>query len=200
MEQPTSTTTTAGPPDILTPLIDYIKNIEFFAPWWQDITIWFSHFWFGYSIFAYLLALVFLYIFIYASIRYASLKEELDSVITWQREAYESMYGKSVQQNRWNDVLQHLDSANPNDWKFAILEADIMLDSYLKRSGQPGSSLGDRLKGMSEQSLNTLNEAWEAHKVRNQVAHGGADFVLTQKLARDTIARYRAVFTELGLI
>ena len=44
----------------------------------------------------------------------------------------------------------------------------------------------------------TLDDAWQAHKVRNQIAHAGADFVLTQKITRETIMMYKRVFEELG--
>src|SRR5207245_2346706 len=29
---------------------------------------------------------------------------------------------------RWEEVLRHRDSANPSDWRVAIIEADAMLD------------------------------------------------------------------------
>jgi hypothetical protein len=35
--------------------------------------------------------------------------------------------------------------------------------------------------------------------VRNKIAHAGADFILTQKIARETIMQYERVFKELGV-
>lgn len=112
---------------------------------------------------------------------------------------YDEMY-RGVQKNdHMKDVLIHLDSLNPNDWKLAIIEADIILDDVLKQHGYPGASLGERLKSISPQQLGSLQDAWEAHKVRNRIAHDGADFVLTKRLADETIARYRRVFAEFGV-
>ncbi len=80
----------------------------------------------------------------------------------------------------------------------AIIESDILLGRILKEKGYGGSSIGEQLKSISPQSLSTLNDAWEAHKVRNQIAHDGADFVLTKKKAQETITMYKRVFSEFG--
>ena len=112
---------------------------------------------------------------------------------------YDEMYRGTKKSTRLDDVLLHITSSNPNDWKLAIIEADIILDEALKQYGYAGNSLGERLKSISTTQLSTLNEAWEAHKVRNRIAHEGADFVLTKRIAEDTINRYRRVFNELGV-
>jgi hypothetical protein len=105
-----------------------------------------------------------------------------------------------LKNSRFDDIKKHIVSDNPNDWKLAIIEADIVLDEALKKSGYAGISLGERLKSISPSHLKSLDDAWQAHKVRNQIAHGGADFVLTRRLAEDTIKQYRRVFTELGVL
>jgi hypothetical protein len=112
---------------------------------------------------------------------------------------YDEMYRGVRKSSRLNDVFTHIESANPNDWKLAIIEADIMLDDVLKQRGYVGNSLGERLKGISPGQLNSLDDAWEAHKIRNRVAHDGADFVLTKREAEETINRYRRVFSEFGM-
>lgn len=112
---------------------------------------------------------------------------------------YDQLFRGIQKNDRMKDALTHLDSLNPNDWKLAIIEADIILDEILKQHGYPGNSLGERLKSISPQQLASLQDAWEAHKVRNRIAHDGADFVLTKRLAEDTIARYRKVFNEFGV-
>jgi hypothetical protein len=114
-------------------------------------------------------------------------------------DAYDEQYRGVRKATRLNDVLAHTASSNPNDWKLAIIEADIILDDILKQQGYVGSSLGERLKSIGTGELNSLNDAWEAHKIRNRIAHDGADFVLTQRLAEETINRYRRVFTEFGV-
>ena len=101
---------------------------------------------------------------------------------------------------RWERIEELAGSANPSAWREAILEADIMLDDMLARQGYAGEGVGEKLRQVERSDMNTLNDAWEAHRVRNQVAHEGSAFDLSQTLTQRTIARYEAVFREFGVI
>ena len=46
----------------------------------------------------------------------------------------------------------------------------------------------------------SLQDAWEAHKIRNDIAHQGSAFALTGNIAYRTIAKYRNVFEEFHAI
>ncbi len=156
--------------------------------------------WSVYTILAYLLAILLLVLYVYASVRknlYAGLQTQM---LRDAERLYDEQFRGVVHSTRLQDVLTHSTSENPNDWKLAIIEADIILDDSLKQKGYPGNSLGERLKNVSPQQLNSLQDAWEAHKVRNRIAHDGSDFILTKRIAQDTIARYQRVFTELGVL
>lgn len=102
---------------------------------------------------------------------------------------------------QWQVVLNHVNSESPAEWKLGILEADNMLDSILESEGYRGESLGEKLKSMDPADLRSYQDAWEAHKVRNQIAHeGAATMDFSKKIARDTILKYENVFKELGYI
>lgn len=102
---------------------------------------------------------------------------------------------------QWQVVLNHVNSESPAEWKLGILEADNMLDGILESEGCSGESLGEKLKSMDPTDLRSYQDAWEAHKVRNQIAHeGGATMDFSKKIARDTILKYEKVFKELGYI
>lgn len=102
--------------------------------------------------------------------------------------------------DRWDKVMEHVSTDNPNDWRLAIIEADIMLDEIVTRMGYPGQSLGDKLKQATRGDIKNLDAAWEAHRVRNQIAHAGSDFILTQREARRVIELYGRVFEEFKFI
>lgn len=107
----------------------------------------------------------------------------------------------SVPKNpKWERVVAHSDSLNPSDWKLAIIEADTMLDDLLKASGYHGDSLGERLKAVEKSDFLTIDYAWDAHKVRNQIAHEGTSFELNNREAKRIIALYEAVFREFKVI
>ena len=102
---------------------------------------------------------------------------------------------------QWQMVLDHTNSENPAEWKLAILEADNMLDEILEDQGYFGETVAEKLKKLDPARLASYDEVWEAHKVRNQIAHGGAiDMELTKKTARDTVAKFENAFKDLGYI
>jgi hypothetical protein len=103
--------------------------------------------------------------------------------------------GDTVMAHRWENAMKNVESPNENDWKQAIIDADIILDDLLTKMGYRGESIGEKLKRVATGDMKTLNDAWEAHKVRNDIAHTPG-FVLSQHEARQTIARYRRVFEE----
>jgi hypothetical protein len=99
----------------------------------------------------------------------------------------------------WKRVEGHIASDNPNDWKVAIIEADTILDEMVERMSYKGITLGERMKNIEKSDFNTLDDAWEAHKVRNAIAHD-ASFVLTEREARRVIELYRNVFKEFSFL
>lgn len=101
---------------------------------------------------------------------------------------------------KWQNIVRHSESTNPSDWRFAIIEADILLDELLDQLRLPGDTIGDKLKAVERSDFLTLDSAWEAHKARNQIAHQGSGFLLNQHEARRIISLYEQVFKEFGLI
>ncbi len=105
--------------------------------------------------------------------------------------------GDSTERNyKWEHVLELVNSERPSEWRQAIIEADIILDEMVTKMGYRGDSLGEKLKSIEPSDFLTLNAAWEAHKVRNKIAHEGSDFILTQREARRVIGLYEEVFRE----
>lgn len=103
--------------------------------------------------------------------------------------------GDTAMAHRWDNALKNVESPNQNDWKQAIVDADIILDDLLTKMGYRGESIGEKLKRVASGDMKSLDDAWEAHKVRNQIAHEPG-FILSQHQARQTIAGYRKVFEE----
>ena len=100
----------------------------------------------------------------------------------------------------WENIRAKLLSDSPSDWRLGIIEADIYLDRLLDDKGYRGDTMGDKLKNLTDAQLPSLQIAWEAHKVRNRIAHDGAAFVLTMPEARRTLSYFEIVFRDLGAI
>jgi hypothetical protein len=194
----TASTTPLSPGgfDLLTPLLNLLGDT---IPGSASFLGFLNTIWVVYVFFAYLFCIFMLVLYVYASTGKKQL-EDLDNEARLQRERlYQEHFKGTPKNSRIQDMLDHIASDSPSDWKLAIIEADIILDEILKDAGYAGTSLGERLRSISPDQLRSLDDAWQAHKVRNQIAHGGADFILTQRLAQDTIKQYRRVFHEMGV-
>lgn len=107
---------------------------------------------------------------------------------------------KEKKNDRWERIMELASSGNQSDWRRAILESDIMLGDALLQAGYQGPNVGDQLKMTNPIQVTTLDLAWKAHKVRNDVAHGGESFMLSERDMRVAIDYYKRVFEELGAI
>lgn len=107
---------------------------------------------------------------------------------------------KHVENKRWTNVLNRLASHSEGDWRLAIIEADIILDDMLSRMGYHGEGIGEKLKQVEKSDFATLDEAWEAHKVRNRIAHDGASYKMPHHDAERVIGLYKKVFEEFYFI
>lgn len=101
---------------------------------------------------------------------------------------------------RWEHVKNLSRSDNPSDWRLAILEADVMLEELLKSSGYHGESVGEMLKSVEKSDFLTIEDAWEAHRVRNRIAHDGASYLLNEREVRHNVSLFENVFKEFKVI
>lgn len=107
---------------------------------------------------------------------------------------------ETVRKVKWERILGHVDSVNPGDWRLAILEADILLDEMLTELGVAGETVAEKLKATSDKTLPSLQKAWEAHLVRNKIAHEGPNFEIGQREARRVIALFDEVLRQGGYL
>jgi hypothetical protein len=98
---------------------------------------------------------------------------------------------------RFAIVQGYMSSNSEALWRIGILEADNMLAEVLRDKGYKGETVADMLK---EASFKTVQLAWDAHGVRNRVAHEGSDFKLTEREAKRAFTLYESVFRELKVI
>ncbi len=144
-----------------------------------------------------IICMIALVIIVYATIRIHEIAAEenkkLGLELSWDSERKQ----KNV---RWERVEQYMTSLNPSDWKIAILEADNILDDIIERIGYKGATLGERLKNIEASDFPYLEEAWQAHKLRNALAHKGTNYELTKGEAEQTINIYHRIFKSLGYL
>lgn len=99
----------------------------------------------------------------------------------------------------WQKILEKGKSLDENERKFAVIEADTLFDKILQLAGYLGENLGERLKNVEKGDIESLDDIWEAHKIRNRIAHE-ANFKLSSESAELALSRFEKALRELEYI
>ena len=145
----------------------------------------------------YILAVAGLVVIIYTTVMLFELRKREHEFYTTLIDVPETTGGSNA---RWQHIEELAGSESASEWREAIIEADIMLDELLTKRGYTGAGVSEKLKNVDKADFASLQDAWEAHKVRNQVAHEGSAFELSATFAKRVIGRYEAVFREFKVI
>jgi hypothetical protein len=145
--------------------------------------------------------LLFIVFIVYALIRLNQVEHAgFHALEEHSHETHEPEVEATHKNDRWDSIVALAYGPSEGDWRRAILEADIMLFDVLRNNGYPGDTVGEQLKLANPIQMTTLDLAWKAHKVRNDVAHGGESYQLAERDVRATIDFYKRVFEELGAV
>ncbi len=157
-----------------------------------------------------ILAMFFIGVIIYTSIRMFEIREREHEHLHHEIAEYAKRHaeiererkenGGGYKDKRWAKVLEYVFSNNEGDWKLAIIEADTMLEDLLTELGFRGENIGEKLKSADRESFRNLNSAWEAHTIRNRIAHEGSTFTLSSHEAKRVVTIYEQIFREYGFI
>jgi hypothetical protein len=154
-----------------------------------------------YAVFSFFLSIALIVLIIIYALRQKEIEEKImKKVLPIGGDVAVNIEDTKLENQKWILVEEHINSEDPNKWKLAILEADIILSELLESLGLPGESVGEKLKAVEESDFTTIESAWEAHKIRNAIAHQGSDFLLTKREAKRIINLYKTVFEEFKII
>ena len=85
-----------------------------------------------------------------------------------------------------------------SSYHLSVLNFDKLMDKALMERGFKGKTTGDRMKSASS-TFSNRNGVWEAHKLRNKIAHE-PDAYVTYDNARYALAEFRRALKDLGAI
>ena len=125
-------------------------------------------------------------------------QKEFDLKLAGQEAVAVEAVGLGPLQEQWNDIMRHIDSIHEGEWKFAVIEADTIVDGVLKNYF-PGDSMGERLLNIDKTKLLSIDDLWEAHKIRNRLAHD-TNYFLRHAEALRAIHLFESTLKELGAI
>ena len=153
--------------------------------------------WRLFSYVAYLLSVFFLGALVYYTIRLRQIREaEAPKFATIHPEHHEDHAGHA----RWEHVQGLMNSLQESDWRQAIIEANIMLDEVLHQRGYPGDTMSDRMQSIRADKFPAIDGLWEAHRLRNRLAHDGSAFKLDARMATRAINQFEAAFRDWHVI
>lgn len=142
-----------------------------------------------------IISLILIFIFLFLIVLFILKAKKLKSGVILEKREGSEVNLEKLNQN-WQNVLNHLNSANESEWKLAIIEADKLIDDLLVQKGYQGESLAERLNMIDKKSMKSFELLWEAHKVRNRIAHK-LDFKINRNEALKVISYYGEALKDL---
>lgn len=88
--------------------------------------------------------------------------------------------------------------SNKDTWPLAIINADKLLDTALKKRRFAGKTMGERLVS-AQRKFSNNDSVWFAHKLRNRLVHE-QDIVLREKDVREALVGIRQALKDLGAL
>ncbi|MBI4117289.1 MAG: hypothetical protein HY451_01200 [Parcubacteria group bacterium] len=143
-------------------------------------------------------SLILIFLFLFLIVLFFLKAKKIKSGVAPERKEGVGVNLEELNQN-WQDVLNHLNSANESEWKLAIIEADKLIDDLLIQKGYQGESLAERLNMVDKKSMKSFELLWEAHKVRNRIAHK-LDFKINRSEALKVISYYGEALKDLEIL
>jgi len=98
---------------------------------------------------------------------------------------------------KWKDIKNKINSDSIEDWKEAIIMADSILDDIFSRIGFKMDGLGEKLKNIEPSDFASLQDVWEAYKIRSRIAREGARFEISREEVKSALAQYEKGLKEL---
>lgn len=113
---------------------------------------------------------------------------------------HEAEVAEDPRQKRWQGIASHFQSHNPAEWRIAIIDADTMLEDMITQMGFIGATFGEKLKSIHPSQFRGLQQAWEVHKLRNAIAHGGPQFQVSERDIYQAFKTYEHLFYDNGYL
>lgn len=113
------------------------------------------------------------------------------------RQSKPSRLNKAEYQRRWQEIEQLINQGTSAQ-KLAIIEADKLTDKALQDNGYPGDTMGERLKD-ARHALKNNDAIWNAHKLRNRLAHEH-DVSINKIVLTRALNSFKSALKDLGAL
>lgn len=110
----------------------------------------------------------------------------------YKRRSLEDSFDYEYLKNKSQAIEKLLNGSSDSEYALALIEADKLLDFFLKARHFAGNTLGERLK-VAGYRFPELRKVWSAHKMRNRIVHESAAKI-TQSQAKSYWKDYQKAY------
>lgn len=101
-------------------------------------------------------------------------------------------------QKAWREVEGLAKQGSAAGRKLAVIEADKLVDTALRKIGFPGETMAERMK-VAEYQFPAIRQMWNAHRWRNQLVHE-AHFSLSERQVLEALRAYEEVMRQMRVL
>lgn len=116
----------------------------------------------------------------------------LEVFLVWRKKGRFSKSDLSLIRGEWDSIRGKI----VREPKYALIEADKLLDYVLKKSGYCGSLSEKLIK--AEKIFHHIDDIWKMHKMRNRAAHE-VGFTVHEEQVRRALSVYKQALWDLGI-
>ncbi len=107
-------------------------------------------------------------------------------------------YGTDQYLKKWKQISNRINNNLEAEYKLAIMEADLMLESILKGMGYIEETVEKKLINVTSTEISNIEELKKVRKARNDIVYD-PDYQLSKEKTKEVLDVYAATFKELGL-
>lgn len=110
-------------------------------------------------------------------------------------------FNQQIYRSQWQEIDRLArNQASEQEWKQAIIEADKLVDQAFRDVGLAREKFSDRLRAAEKRFTKSVyNGLWEAHKLRNKIAHE-VGCQVTYPEIKHALDNFRAGLNSLGAL
>jgi len=106
---------------------------------------------------------------------------------------------KAVLRGQWMKIRQRLEVGTELEYKIAIIEADNVIEDFIKRMGFVGENMKERLNSIPTGQIESIEDVLRAHEVRNSIIKDN-EFSVTKEVAETALAEYEEVLKPFDIL
>lgn len=104
--------------------------------------------------------------------------------------------GNPATLKHWTSIVHRANTGTPENLRWAVMEADALVDYVLRQRGIAGESMSERLQNARWAGSKLIDKVFDAHRLRNELAHTPG-YSMTSVQAEKALFAFRDFLKEL---